>query len=507
MTIAPNFLDRAWLAVAPAYGLRRLHARIAAAEITRAYEGAGRDRRLGNWLTTGAGPNTENEAALTTLRSRARDLARNNKPAAAAKLQFQGQTVGTGISPRAIDGRKTLRQKANDAWARFVDTCDPEGQQDYHGIMSTTAGALFVDGEALHLWLDDPETGVPYSQIRILEGDHLDESRMLPASTQIDRIVSGIEFDKWSRRRRYWLHPNHPGEYDLRGSWQSEPVDAANIDHFYHVARPGQVRGISWLAPSIVALRGLDDVTEAVIWRKRVEACIGLVLRTPETQGSVPVVGTQKTDARGRVEETLAPGKILRTGPGEDVTAFQPSSSGDAIEFVRSQLYAFVATTGIPYHAITGDASQANYSSMRAAQLAGNVLIDMVQWLVLAPRIRAAWRRVMKREAILTGDDRFISIRCELAMPVRAWVDPLKDITGKIAEIRAGLQSMPDALAERGVNWEQQLGEIETFLKAIDAAGIVLDTDPRKINHSGATQKMLTGDATDIADAAPQSPN
>lgn len=501
MTFSPNLLDRAWLALAPRSGLRRLEARLAASELARSYDGASRDRRLGNWRAPGTGPNAENDAALGRLRSRARDLDRNNKTVRAAKLQFQGQTVGTGINPRAIDPRKTLRQKANDAWARFSETCDPEGQQDYHGLLSTTVGSMFVDGEALHLWLDDPVTGVPYSQIRVLEGDHLDDSRASLAVSQTGRIVSGIEFDRWSRRLGYWLYPTHPGEYDVRvGSWRSERVEAHRVDHFYHIARPGQARGISWLAPSIVALRGLDDVTEAIIWRKRLEACIGLILRSPETQGGVPVLAKQTTDARGRTEETLAPGKILRTGPGEDAVAFQPSTSSDTIEFVRSQLYAFCATTGIPYHAVTGDASQANYSSMRAAQLSGNVLLDMVQWITLAPRLRAAWRRVMEREAMVTGDLRFKEVRCEHSMPVRAWVDPLKDITAKIMEIRAGLQAMPDALAERGINWEQQIAEIDAFLKALDVAKIVLDTDPRQINHAGAAQAAQTVLAASIAE-------
>jgi lambda family phage portal protein len=500
MTFRASMFDHVLLALAPQAGLRRLQAKASAAALLRAFEGASRDRRLGSWRTPSTGPNSENEVALEVLRNRARDLTRNNKIVASAVMQFAGQTVGTGINPRAVDDRKSLRQKANDAWARFVDTCDPEGQQDFHGIMSTTAGTLFRDGECLHLWLDGP-SGAPYSQIRVLEADHLDESRTSVPQSQTDRRAGGVEFDRWSRRLAYWLYPVHPGETNvIRIPGQSERIEARFVDHYYHVARPGQIRGVSWLAPSIVSLRGLDDVTEATIWRKRIEACIGLVVRSPEIQGSIPVVGTQTTDSKGRTEESLAPGKILRFGPGEDATAFQPSSSSDTIDFMRSQLYAFCATTGIPYHAVTGDVSQANYSSLRAATLAGYVLLDMVQWLVLAPRIKAAWRRVMEREALLTGERRLETVRCELSMPVRPWVDPVKEITAKIMEIRAGLQAMPDALAERGMNWEQQLAEIEAFLKALDAAQIVLDIDPRKINHAGAAQAMQATVASSIGD-------
>ncbi len=498
MTFRPNLIDRALLAVAPVSGLRRLQAKAVAQELIRAFDGASRDRRLGNWRVSANGPRAEGVGARDLLRYRARDLDQNNKTVRAAKLQFQGQVVGYGIVPRAVDSRKTLRQKANDAWARFVETCDPEGQQDYYGLLSMTAGSMFIDGECLHLWLD--KDGQPFSQIRVLETDHLDDSRTLKALTQTDRTGDGIEFDKWGRRLAYWLWPVHPGESDvIRIPGNSERIDAKYVDHFFHVARPGQTRGVSWLAPSIVGLRGLDDVIEAMIWRKRIEACIGLVVRTPEAQGAAPLVGQQATDINGRREETLSPGKILRFGPGEEATAFEPSSSGDTLEFMRSQLYAFCATTGVAYHEVTGDASQANYSSMRAAKVAGYVLMDLVQWLVIAPRVKAAWRRVMEREYAITGDKRFLDVRCELAMPVRPWVDPLKDIMAKVMEIRAGLQSQPDAIAERGGNWEQLIGEIQSWIEATDAAALVFDTDPRKVNQSGALQAAQAAQAAGAA--------
>jgi lambda family phage portal protein len=507
MSFKPSLVDRALLAVAPERGLRRLQAKASAAQLMRAFDGASTDRRLSGWRASSSGPNAENDGALERLRYRARDLARNNRTVAAAALQFSGQTVGTGISPRAVDSRKTMRQKANDAWARFVDTCDPEGQQDYNGLLATTARALFVDGECLHRWIAGVDKR-PFGRIKILEADHLDESRgQVPAANAVAaNSYQGIDFDEWGARVGYWLFPVHPGETSvLRIPGQSVRVAAADVDHFFHVARPGQFRGISWLAPSIVALRGVDDVVEATIWRKRIEACIGLMIRTPEAQGAAPLVGQQKTDDRGRIEETLAPGKILRFGPGEEASTLDPTTSTDTVDFVRSQLYAFCATTGIPYHAITGDVSQANYSSLRAATLAGNVVLDMVQWLVLAPRVKAAWRRVMWAEAYMTGDERFKSVRCELSMPVRPWVDPVKEITAKVMEIRAGLQSMPDALAERGLDWEAQLAELQAFLQAADEAQIVLDTDPRKITHSGALQTAQA--AQSVADGTPSDGN
>jgi len=491
MTFKPSAFDRALLTVAPTLGLKRLRARAAAFELTRAFDGASRDRRLGNWRASAAGPNAETERAGELLRYRARDLAQNNKAVSAAKLQFIGQTIGTGITPRAVHRSKNKRQAAEDAWARFVDTCDPDGQQDYYGLQATTAGSMFIDGECLQVWLKD-RAGVPNSQVKLLEADHFDENQTTLIAGRDPRITRGIEFDDWGRRVAYWLHRVHPGETDVfRLNIKPDRIPAEDIDHYYHITRPGQIRGVSWLAPAIVSLRAADDVKEAMIWRKRIEACIGIIINTPEAQGAATVIGTQATN-NGRLEETMRPGGMYRFGPGESAEAFQPSPSGDTMEFLRAELYAFCATAGLAYHEVSGDASQANYSSMRAAKIAGYVLMDLVQWIVLAPRIKAAWRRVMAREYALTGDRALLAVGCELAMPHRPWVDPLKDVMAKILEIRAGLQAHPDALAERGIVMDKFLADVKAWAESLDALGIVFDTDARQVDRSGALQQLQT---------------
>ena len=239
----------------------------------------------------------------------------------------------------------------------------------------------------------------------------------------------------------------------------------------------------------VVAMSGMDDVVKSTIWRKRVESAIALILQTPETQGPAPAIARQDKDERGNIVETLKSGMILRTGPGETASTLNPSASADTVDFVRSLMYGVCAACGLTYHEVSGDVSQANYSSLRAATLSGYVIIDMVQWLIVVPRERRAWRRVMKREALRLGRPELADVRAEWAMPARPWVDPVKEVSAKIAEIRAGLQSMPDALGERGVDWRRQLLEIQDWLQTSDAVGVVLDTDPRKVAGSGALQR------------------
>jgi len=59
-----------------------------------------------------------------------------------------------------------------------------------------------------------------------------------------------------------------------RGGILSVPVPAEQILHSYRVLRPGQIRGVPWLSPVMMALRDLDDYADAERVRKKIEACV-----------------------------------------------------------------------------------------------------------------------------------------------------------------------------------------------------------------------------------------
>ena len=59
-------------------------------------------------------------------------------------------------------------------------------------------------------------------------------------------------------------------------------------------------------------------------------------------------------------------------------------------------------------------------------------------------------------------------------------------------EVRSGFTSMHDAIAKRGWNADDVLVDIEAWNKKVDAAGVVLDTDPRKVTQTGALQAAMT---------------
>jgi capsid protein len=68
---------------------------------------------------------------------------------------------------------------------------------------------------------------------------------------------------------------------------------------------------------------------------------------------------------------------------------------------------------------------------------------------------------------------------------VRRFVDPIKDLTAEIMEIRSGLKTLSRARRTRPGD-RTQLQEIARINGQLNALDLVLDTDPRRVNDMGA---------------------
>ena len=472
---------------------------MAAQPQSRRYDAARIDRRTQNWQTTAASADMEIWRDQRRLRDRSRDLVRNNPYAQAGVSQLVANLVGDGIEARAQHDNEQLAALAQRAWNNWANH-PVDGRHNFYTLQSQMVRGMIEGGNSLLVWSSDGK--IPNSRVRALEGDWLDHTRTQNLDNG-NRVVNGIEADKDGNLVSYHLYPRHPG--DVLGGWSapvsstdlmlspsgiysSTAVDARDVDHLYRCDRIGQSMGVPWLAQAVFALYYIGELNDATLQKKRVEACLALV-RRPALDDGVSAIGEKETQSDGQVWETLRPGGIYTARPGEDISVVNPSSGGDGDAFVRRQLESVAASLGLPYHLLTGDVSQANYSSLRAATVAFWALLD--DWLAhtIVPQVcDRAWRRVMQREALVQNKPELIEVTAAWTPPPRAWVDPEKDINAEIKAIRAGLTTMGESLSSRGRNWRDQINQVATFNLAADAKGVVFDTDPRKIDARGQIQ-------------------
>ncbi len=479
-----RWIDAAIAEVSPAAGARRMAARVAVEGI-RGYDVAGNGRATKGWQRRTQSADAANAKALLKASAAVQDLVRNNKYAAAGVRQMVAAAWGDGIAPMAVHPDPVVRQLAQDDWDRWAEG-KVSGEKDWYGHGKVCTRGWYVGGESLTVWKAGADG--PDGKVKGYEGEQLDAGKT-EMRTDGSRIIQGVEFNADDDRLAYWLFRDHPGGLVYSSAFRSSSFSAEFVDHLYEEERHGQARGISRLAPVALTLRDIADIEDAKRLQEKVSACVALIRQRAEGQGVSPLTReVEEQSGREPSHQTIRPGMVLDLAAGETAHSFTPPPSQGGVDFIRQQVAA-VSAVMAPYHAMTGDVSQANYSGLRASFLSQWNLLDDDQQNVLIPLMcKPAWRRRMRAAALEHGDRRLLDVRCTWALPVRRQADPIKDLMAEIMEVRAGLKLLSRSLAERGINAEEHLNEIQRLNAIIDACGLALDTDPRRVTDSGVLQ-------------------
>ncbi len=424
-------------------------------------EGAMARRRLRGWQ-----PPLENINSLVSsggprLLARSRELVVTNGYAANACEAFAANLVGDGIKPSSLVEDADLRDRLQRLWLAWTDQADADGLTDFYGLQAMVAREMFVAGECfVRLRPRRPEDGlrVPL-QVQLLQSEMLPFEKTETAANG-NRIRCGIEFDRVGRRVAYHFRRRHPGDSTDQGEVIPETVRVSAED-VLHVFRPidaGQIRGLPHVAPAMVRLFLLDQYDDAELDRKKTAAMFaGFITKTaPEEQ----LMGELEDAEDGTGIASLEPGTLQVLLPGEDVKFSAPADVGGGYEaFQYRTLLSIAASVGLPYHLVTGDVRQANYSSLRAELVEFRRRIGQLQHGVIAHQLcRPIWRRWLE-DAVLSGALDLENL--DTALPVQwipprwDWVDPLKDIQAQLLAIEAGLLSRRKAVEATGYDIEE----------------------------------------------------
>lgn len=437
--------------------LSKLFTRPAKAHAVRRFDGAAGGRR-GFGMGTFGRVNSEVSASGATIRSRARHLAANNPWLAQAVANWAGALVGAGIVPTPRHPDAATRADLTAAFGVWADNADADGRTDFWGLQADVARGLVIDGEAfLHVL-----PGEDGPRLRLLPPELVDESLTREIGNGAV-IVNGVEFDADGRRVAYHVLPYRP--HDQFASYA--PPVRVPADEIIHVMKPlaaGQVRGVSWLAPAILSASDFDQLCDALLMGAKVAAMHAGFLTDLNGTAGAPYDGTE---TGGIMDSGLEPGTLKRLPVGMDVKFNSPQTIAEIGAFLRLNLQQLAAGLGLPEHLLSGDLSNANYSSLRAGLLPFRQRVEQVQYGVLVPQFLApVWRQVITF-AVLSGDlaaaDFESSPRAyaaEWLPPAFMQVDPAKQVQADVAELEAGLTSRRKLVAQRGWSLEDLDAEI-----------------------------------------------
>lgn len=464
-----------------------------------AYEGASRSYRMQDKGLYGGGPNTALSGSLRSLRSRARHAVRNNAYATSAIESYTSNLVGNGIKAKWND------PELQRLWEKWVNDCDNDGDENFHGIQALVARGQFESGEAIVRMLTSQNaSGIPL-QLQVIESDHLDEAHNEQTANGFTRM--GITFGANGKKRHYNLWRNHPEDHLLSAGNTRIPVRSPDIIHIFRKLRAGQIRGIPELSPILIRLYELDEMQDATLVRQKTAALFGWIVRKRDAgenwqpgapQGTVDAAGNAiATDNDFATPLTkIVPGGIHYLEDDEDITFSQPADiAGIYTEYLKTELRAIAAGMGITYEQLTGDLTGVNYSSIRAGLIEFRRRIEFLQLTLIVYKFCQPIADKWLRLAILYGKapatlnlENYRDSLPEWRPPRWEWVDPLKDVQADLLEVRAGFATLAEKQLERGSDPEATTAQLERE----QSLNLVLDTNPAKVQKSGAIQQGAT---------------
>lgn len=487
-----------------------------------AYEGATVGRRTGTWAPTRDGVNTIWWQSADLLVSRSRDSVRKDSWAAKAVDEWVGNAIGTGVKPQSQHSSEKVRKKLHQIWDRHVDECDVSGNTNMYGLQALEFRAMVEGGECFtrkHVVTDDSSLLLQL-QYQLIEPEQLPYYLSRPTNdTPAGRkVVQSIEIDPARRNKRtaYYFFKEHPGEAVFFGNFlETVRVPAEEIQHLFRPLRPGQYRGVPWLANALIRLWELDQYDDAELLRKKFAAMLMAFItrKAGESNSAFPGSTDAITDVSGMAasqipssdpgiqDAVLEAGTMMDLEEGEDVKFTSPADVGGNYEvFERHMLLRVAAGVGLPYYMLTGDLTQASYGSLRAGMLAFRRLCEQVQFSCFVfQSCRPKWQ-AMVEAAVMAGQisakdyraNKAEYLAVEWRTPRWEWIDPEKDLKAEVLEIRAGLKAKSQSIHERGEDPDRVRQQIKHDNEEDDKNGFVFDSDPRYTDNKGAQKKEET---------------
>ena len=482
-----NLIDKAIAYFAPGIALGRQNQRNQLA-LSGGYTGAKIDRaQLSRYMPTAGSPNSDIIRDLPMLRARSRDQMRNAPVALGALNTTVSHVVGTGLTyTPAIDAEFLgLDDEQSEAWGddvkrRFktwadsVD-CDAARQIDFYGLQELAFRSMLESGDIAVLTPRIPRAGRPARlALQLIEADRIcNPNRSADSATQID----GVEIEPSTGEAiAIQVARQHPGGI-LSGSnkWDRIAMRGAstgrrNVLMLFKPVRPGQVRGVPWIAPIIEPLKQLGRWSEAELNAAVISGLQAtFVTMDPDAFDTLYEADAQSvmigkaSSWSGEMES----GQAINLLPGESIASTAPGRPNPAFDpFWTAMVRQIGMALEMPYEVLVMH-FQSSYSAARAALLmawkAFRSKRDLLSKMLCQP-VFELWLADEVAEGRISCPGFFASDIIRAAWCTAIWtgdgpgsIDPAKEVDAAQRRVDLGISTkQAESILHDGVDWEQK---------------------------------------------------
>lgn len=508
-----NIIDRVIEYVAPGHAIQRMKARTQMALVGQWTAGRTDRRSTLNWLPYGGSADNDSAFDLRVIRGRTRDMSRNQPLALGAINTVVTNVAGTGLVMRSVIDHATLGMDEDAAqdwqhkterefriWAENSSSCDATRTHDFYGLQSLALRSALESGDVFATLPMISRRSSPYmTKVQLIEADRVVNKDYAPNT---NLLVGGVESDKDGAPVKYHILQQHPGGImPLPLRWDVIPAFGTrtgrrNVIHLYDKLRPGQSRGVPYLAPVVESLKLLSDYTNAEITAAVMSAMFTVFVTSQNGAGIDTGDGTSPSAAQPGANLQMSAGAILDLAPGEDVKFADPNRPNTAFDpFVLAILRQVGVALQLPFEVLVKHFT-ASYSAARAALLeAWRFYKGRRAWLAqqFCQPVYEAWLEEAVALGNIDAPGFFDDPRIRAAYVGTEWVgdspgqiDPQKEVDAQKGLLELNLTTHSDAcVALTGGDWDsivQRRAREEQTLNDLGLTTIYAPLPPANVN-------------------------
>jgi len=418
---------------------------------------------------------------LLTLRQRSRMLYMGAPVATSAIRTNRTNVVGNGLQLKSTIDHTTLGMTPEQAeewqrhteaefklWASNKRNCDATGINDFYGLQQLALVSWLTSGDVLGLVQFGKRTKMqPYGlRIHLIEADRcrcpVDGNAYLNTTCKkLDNgfIYDGVEVDKTGAIVAYHIANTYPYEHTaekttfVRVPAYGKDTGLPNVLHVMDSERPGQYRGVPYLAQVMEPLLQLRRYTEAEIMAALVQSFFTAFVKTDAGSTEMPFneVPEPEYDKDPNAYE-MGPGTINMLEPGEDVTFGAPTHPQTGFDaFTRSICEQIGAALEVPCDLLL-KAFNASYSASRGALLEAWKAFRMRRtWLTndFCRPIYELWMAEAVALGRITAPGFFTDPLMRQAYLESEWIGPSAGQLDPTKEVQAAVMAIDNGLSTR----------------------------------------------------------
>jgi len=466
--------------------LRHLEKRMAFEEVRAYLDASTDDRTKGNWKRVDGSVQDLTRTSRRDAAERAEWLWWNDGIGRHVIDVLTDNTIGTGITTQAKvqysrgdpQANESANTKIEDLKERWMEQADAFGQLHWYEMQALWLQRVATVGDVLlhTVHLNDP------GRVLSLAYEMIEASRLTDYGTSPikgNEVQQGVELDPDGRVVAYHVED---GTYRMR----VRRLEAAQCRLGFRVDRPGQIRGITWMAPIMSGIWTHRDLVEYTMIARKVQAAVAVIVAdSPRGGKALGLPGLKRipgasatTSLSEDPKRPIAPGMMHYVGEGS-VTALQPSQNHDFEPLTRNLLRGIGVGFGFSYEWVSGDYQGTSYAGGRLANQEARRRIRPVHTFVCEHLERPVHRDFIdaalafgKMPKPPTAQDQYAA---RFSKPHWEWgVNPSQEVSAAVQAVDAGLSTYRDEIESRGGDWQEFLKQVSSEVDFGEAVGLKL---------------------------------